>query len=283
MFRIKYISNKRDRITNEFKAIDFGSAPYFASYGDLQSYEWDYTDNSDYGRVSDFRRGIREYVLPVVVSRTNSAAAINELHEVLDYDVINQTKGRLYYGDMYKEGWFYAGEPTEYRRNDHMVKIELKFITDDSAWIKETKYFINSLDGVSEGTAEGVNTLTDYPVDMAYDLANGTSIVDISINAFAFCKIVVNGPAIAPAVHIGSNTYEVDYNAGEGERIEIDTRNKTVKHININGGETNIFMFRNREHDIFAKLHDENNVIRTNGSFTVELTVIEERSQAEWI
>lgn len=283
MFKFRYISNKRDRLTNEFMTIEFGKYPYFASYGDMQNYEWDYTDNSDYGRVSDFRRGIREYTLPVVIARSGSASAINRLHEVIDFDVMNGTKGRLYYGDAYKEGWFYAGTPSAYKGTDHMIKIELKFITDDSAWLKEAKYFINALDGISDGSSEGVNTLTDYPLDMAYDLANGTSMVDISINAFAYCKIVINGSAIAPSVTIGSNVYEVDYSCDEGERIEIDTRNKTVKHIDINGGETNIFAHRNREHDIFARLTDENNVIKTNGSFTVELTVLEERSMAEWI
>lgn len=283
MFNLVYKSNKRDRITNEFRTISFGREPYFASYGDIQSYSWDYTDNSDYGRVSDFRRGIREYILPVVVSSTNNADAINDLLEIIDYDVINQQKGRLYYGDSYKEGWFYAAEPSEYRRSDHMIKFDLKFITDDSAWIKSTSYTLNALDGISQSATAGVNTLTDYPIDMAYDLAGGTTRVDVKINAFAFVKLVINGPAIAPQVTIGDNIYEVDYAITEGERIEIDGRKKTVKYININGDAENIFSFRNREHDIFAKLPDGSNVIRTNGGFTLELEVIEERSAAEWI
>lgn len=283
MFRLTYKSNKRDRKTNKFKTIEFGKAPYFASYGDIQSYEWEYTNNSDYGRISDFRRGIREYTLPVVISRTNSAVAINELHDIIEYDVINQKKGRLYYGDTYKEGWFYAGEPTEYRKNDHMVKIELKFITDDSAWIKETSYTINEKDIIAGSAAPDVNTLTDYPVDMAYDLLGKSSKIDVNISAYAFVKMVINGPVSDPKVTIGENIYEVDYAIKQGERIEIDGRKKTVKMIDINGRETNIFSFRNREHDIFALLPDGVNIISTSGSFTLELTLIEERSAAEWI
>jgi hypothetical protein len=283
MFKLIYKSNKRDRKTNAFKTIEFGKAPYFASYGDIQSYEWEYTNNSDYGRVSDFRRGIREYTLPVIISKTSSTNAINELHDIIDFDVINQTKGRLYYGNAYKEGWFYAGTPTEYRRSDHMIKIELKFITDDSAWIKETSYTINSKDIVVGSTTEGVNTLTDYPIDMPYDLVGKSSRIDVNISAYAYVKLVINGPATSPKVTIGDNVYEVDYAIKQGERIEIDGRKKTVKMVDINGRETNIFSFRNREHDIFAMLPDGVNIISTSGSFNLELTVIEERSVAEWI
>ena len=282
MFNLIYKSNKRDRTTNEFLTIEFGKAPYFASYGDMQSYEWDYTDNSDYGRISNFRRGIREYSLPVVVSRTASAEAINHLHEVIDYDVINQTKGRLYYGDTYKEGWFYAGTPESYRKSDHMIKLDLKFITDDSAWIKETTMTVTGK-AISGGGTEGVNTLTDYPVDMAYDLVNDEKVVDVDISAEAFVKLVINGSATAPKITIGDNIYEVDYSIKEGERIEIDGREKTVKMYDINENEFNIFSFRNREHDIFAKLKDGNNIIKSNGSYSYTLMLVEERSMAEWI
>lgn len=282
MFNLIYKSNKRDRLTNQFKTIEFGKAPYFASYGDLQSYEWDYTDNSDYGRVSDFRRGIREYTLPVVVSRTSSPKALNDMLDIIDYDVITQQKGRLYYGDTYKEGWFYAAEPSGYKRSDHMVKIDLKFITDDSAWIKETVKTITDK-AVIGGGDTGVNTLTDYPIDMAYDLANNEKLIDITIAAEAFVKIVVNGPAADPKITIGDNIYEVDYAIREGERIEVDGRKKTVKYYDSNNKERNIFSYRNRDHDIFAKLPDGNNIIRSNGSYSFTLTLIEERSAAEWI
>lgn len=283
MFKLIYKSNKRNRLTNKYEQIEFGKAPYFASYGDIQSYEWEYTDNSDYGRISDFRRGIREYTLPVVISRTNSTEAINHLHDVIDFDVISQQKGRLYYGDTYKEGWFYAATPSDYHEHGHMIAIDLRFITDDSAWIKETNYTINAKDIIEEDVPLSVNTLTDYPVDMAYDLMGHSRKIDVNIKAYAFVKLVINGPATDPKVTIGNNIYEVDYAIRTGERIEIDGRKKTVKMIDINGRETNIFSFRNREHDIFALLPDGANVINTNGSFTTELTVIEERSAAEWI
>lgn len=282
MFKLKYVSNKRDKVTNEFKAVTFGKAPYFASYNDLNNYEWEYTNNSDYGRVSDFRRGIKTYTLPVVISRTNSTKAINELHEIIDYDVIQQKKGRLYYGDYYKEGYFYAGSASAYKRTDHMIKLELQFVTDDSAWIKETTKTITNKAVIGSGTS-GVNTLSDYPVDMAYDLVNNEKIVDVDIAAEAYIKLVINGAATAPKITIGDNIYEVDYTIRDGERIEIDGRKKTVKFFDINNHELNIFSFRNREHDIFAKLPDGNNIIKSNGAYTFTLTLIEERSAAEWI
>lgn len=283
MFKLKYISNKRDRLTNEFMTIEFGKYPYFASYGDMQNYEWDYTDNSDYGRVSDFRRGIREYVLPVVIARSGSASAINRLHEVIDYDVMNGVKGRLYYGDAYKEGWFYAGTPSAYKGTDHMIKIELKFITDASAWIKETSYTINAHDIIVGTETEGVNTFSDFPIDFNYDLVGGSSRIDVEINAYAYMKLIINGSATAPAVTIGDNVYSVDYAITDGERIEIDTRKKTVMYYDVNNRARNIFSFRDREHDIFAKLQNGSNIIETNGVFDIQLTVIEERSMAEWI
>lgn len=282
MLKLIYKSNKRDRTTGEFKTIEFGKKPYLASYGDIQSYSWDYTNNSDYGRISDFRRGIREYTLPVVISRTNSAQAINNLHDIIDYDVINQTKGRLYYGDQYKEGWFYAGTPGDYHEASHMLVLELKFITDDSAWIKETEKTVTG-SSISGGATAGVNTLTDYPVDMAYDLVNNEKVVDVEIAAEAFVKLVINGPATSPQIKIGSNVYEVDYAITEGERIEVDGRKKTVKYYDINNREHNVFSYRNRSYDIFAKLPDGNNVIKSNGGFTYTITLIEERSAAEWI
>ena len=282
MFKLKYVSNKRNRLTNDFMSIDFGKAPYFASYSDMNDYEWEYTNNSDYGRVSDFRRGIKEYTLPVVISKTGSADAINKLHEIIDYDVINQKKGRLYYGNTYKEGWFYAAEASGYKRSDHMIRLDLKFITDDSAWIKESVITVTGK-AIAGGATEGVNTLIDYPVDMAYDLVNSEQTIDVNISAYGYVKIVINGAATAPEITIGNNVYAVDYSIREGERIEIDGRNKTVKMFDINNNEFNIFSFRNREHDIFAKLPDGQNIIKSNGAYSYTVTIIEERSAAEWI
>lgn len=282
MFKLIYKSNKRDVTTNKFLTVEFGKAPYFANYGDIQAYQWDYTDNSDYGRISDFRRGIREYTLPVVISRTNSAKAINDLHDIIDYDVVNQQKGRLYYGDCYKEGWFYAGTPSDYHEPSHMIALELKFITDDSAWIKEETYTINSKN-IPVGEIEAVNTFADYPVDFSYDLAGAESVLNVDINAYAFVKLVINGPATSPQVIIGDNIYEVDYAIKTGERLEIDGRNKTVYLYDINNKKVNLFSFRNPDYNIFAKLQDGKNAVRTKGSFSYTLTVIEERSAAEWI
>ena len=54
--------------------------------------------------------------------------AVDRLHEVLDIDVLNQTHGRLYFGDMYIECYVIASKKSEWEYDAGYMDVELTVV-----------------------------------------------------------------------------------------------------------------------------------------------------------
>ncbi len=125
----------------------------------------------------------------------------------------------------------------------------------------------------------------DYPHDYPYDLLTDMDVATI-VNEGVVpqeTKILVYGPAINPQVYVGDNEYTVNTTVKEGEILEINTKNKTIKLIGENGKETNVFSLRYPRVNFFKKISVGSNLVMWDGTFGMDVILMEERSMPKWI
>lgn len=165
------------------------------------------------------------------------------------------------------------------------ANINLSFVAEKSVWIKELKTeFLSTSHETSEasGTAKG---LKSPPYGYPYDyLAEDSTHMTITNNAItdAAVVIIINGYAYNPSVRIGSNLYEFDLTVERGEYLKIDGLNKEAVLVDLAGNSESVFGYRNKEHDLFAKIPEGNNAVSWNGAFEFTVTLYEERTEPKW-
>ena len=85
----------------------------------IYSYEWevDATELGTGSRVNAFEKKAKEYEMTVDFSgaRGSRAELLQEFYELVDYDVIHKSPGRLYVGEQYVEGYVIASESPKLR------------------------------------------------------------------------------------------------------------------------------------------------------------------------
>ena len=279
--KMKYVNSKGQTIL-------FGQAPYYIKYNEIRKYSWSYETYQSYNRIARFNRGLSERQLPVVIIAGDAAdctAAKNHLHDVIDYDVQKKQKGKLYIGDYYLNGYFFSSEPSAFLESGLKANINLSFVAEKSVWIKELKTeFLSTSHETSEasGTAKGLNSPPyGYPYDY---LAEDSTHMTITNNAItdAAVVIIINGYAYNPSVRIGSNLYEFDLTVERGEYLKIDGLNKEAVLVDLAGNSESVFGYRNKEHDLFAKIPEGNNAVSWNGAFEFTVTLYEERTEPKW-
>lgn len=83
-------------------------------------------------------------------------------------------------------------------------------------------------------------------------------------------------------VKIGDNTYQVNVSLNASERLEIDSRRKTVKLVHTDGYAENVLWSAVKEYYIFEKIASGTQIIAWNGSFSFDLILIDKRSEPLW-
>lgn len=81
---------------------------------------------------------------------------------------------------------------------------------------------------------------------------------------------------------IGDNLYQVFTTLEENERLEINTLNRTVKKINVQGEEINCFNDRNKESQIFEKVKPGTATVLWNNTFSFDIVVYNARTEPKW-
>ena len=253
----------------------------FLNYNDLRDYKWKYDTIN--GKISRFYRGVRDRKIPLVIccnSDAEAAAVKNRLHELAESDIEANSPGRVYIGDQYTVGYITGSVKSEYLRTKRLCYLELTLTSDDPAWYLEKTYrFVKG-----GGNETGIGGGTDYPYDYTYDYAlllNGRKIVCDNIRSSAF-RLRIYGITTDPSVVIGGHTYAVNGSIGAGESLLIDSLTKTITLTTAYGNKVNWFDRRGREEYIFEPVPAGQNIVRWNGDFYFDLTVIEKRSEPKW-
>jgi len=257
--------------------VEFGSDGIIINTNDVRDFVWTYT--SKYNRLANFYKSISQKALPVMIYGENKVDIANRMFEILDYDTVNQQKGKLYVGDYYIQGYFIGSNKMDY--TGHVYKLKLIFVTDNAFWIKETTTKFNISTSKYDVSGKNLDYEHDYPYDYTTRLnatqINNTNYVDSDF------RIVIYGPVSEPVINIGSSMYKVNVRVKEKEYLTIDSLNKKLYITQNNGSNVSVYNNRDRSNYIFTKIPTGVQRVSWNSDFRFDITLIEQRSEPKWI
>lgn len=256
----------------------------YLNHSDLRDYSWSYdTINS---RISRFYRKTTDRKLPLtVICKTDDEAVKvkNRLMEIAEIDIEAMLPGKIIVGDYYTTGFITASVKSNYMIKKRFCKIVLTLTSEDPMWYRGQKYSFFS-DGTSTISDGNGSTKTDYPWDYKWGYADSQAanrIVCDSVRGNAF-TLKIYGEITNPVVLIGGHSYAVDGTVKAGESLLIDSLTKTITLTKATGEKENWFDKRNRTSYIFEPIPPGQHLVVKNGTFGVDLTVIEKRSEPKW-
>lgn len=275
MLEAKYENSRGD-------VLAFGDGRgYFINMSDLHDFEWSYETIGD--RIAAFTAAsVLEHSVPVRIIHPDAAEAVrlkNRLFDVMEYDIVHQTAGKLYIGDWYLPCWCLASAKSSYGDKGYLA-LALKLVTDRPKWVKESRHILY------EESKAGVQTpYLDYPYTYEYDYSPDESRREIvtqeGIEPAEFV-LTIAGPVSYPSIVIGSHEYSVDAEIGTGELLIIDSLEKRVYKRKANGEEENLFSKRNRESYIFQPIPSGSVSVTWDATYSAELILYMQRSEPVW-
>lgn len=269
---IRYENNRK-------QIVYLDQGPYMMLVSDFLNYGWKYT--STYGRIRKFYHEISERKLKIDIysdQRKTAREHQNELTSIFEYDVLNMTPGKLYIGEYWISCYITECDKTGWDDESNVVCCEYTLAAENPMWTKETTYHFLGDSGI---TASGIDFPYDYPFDYAL-ITNANHVVNDAVKN-SDVQINMYGPAENPCVIIGTHLYGLEYVINEGERIEINTRNKKMKLVRTDGTIENVFSMRYRDQYVYDPIPSGELVVSTNGFFDYDIILLTNRSEPEWI
>ena len=244
----------------------------YINQNDLRDYVWDYTSRAE--RVTAFSRGVVEKAIPLIIlceSESKGVEAKNRLFSIAESDVLESQPGRFICGDFYLSGYIIGSQKTGYLIGNQYMELSLKFATDSKYWIREKKVEYLPKPELSGGenkpaiitgeepqrealenkavfgefrfdlSKKSTRTVR-YPLfDLPFDFVGVRGQETIENPSFTASNFVMTiyGFADTPSVLIEGHPYTVHATVYEGERIVIDSSNRTVIKIGRLGEITN--------------------------------------------
>ena len=272
---LRYVNH----INEELK---FGTGGVFVNYNELHDYLWKYQVRGD--KISYLYRGVVEKVVPVVIACQDPDRGIQIINQLMEYterDILVKSPGRIYIGEYYLDCYVIGSTKGDYLAKRGYLRAELRVLTDQAAWIKETKFTFSNSSGGGQAGGQGLDYNFDYPIDYMNPYTSRT------VNNTGFVgsdfRMVIYGPCENPHVAVGEHAYEVD--CGEiaaHEYLTIDSKKKTIILTHANGSKTNVFKYRYRDSYIFEKMPSGETQVTWDGNMIFDITLYEERSEPKW-
>lgn len=284
------MSEKCKYVAIDGTEIRFGEdGKLFMGQGDLRSYSW--IVNSPYGYISSFGKDdvvTKNGTIYISGSIDEVKNTANQILSIFEKDIryknehpFSNETGRLYIGDCYLKCFITSSTPSAYLTHRHFLKKDITLVTDSPEWIKEvTSSFSNIIE--STGTKK-------YPYKYPYTYRSNIS-SEIINNDFAISsnfEVIIEpspGHSIAnPFFEIGSRNYRFNITLQEGEKLKINSLAKAILKIDAAGNETDVLYVRNKEYDVFAKIPSGEHMISVSDNALITITLLQERSEPEWI
>lgn len=124
-----------------------------------------------------------------------------------------------------------------------------------------------------------------YPLfDLPFDFVGVRGQAAIENPSFTSSNFVmtVYGFADTPSVMIAGHPYTIHATVYEGERIVIDSSNRTVIKIGRLGEVTNLYNSREKRYSVFQKIPSGVSPVIWAGSYGIDILLKDERSEPEW-
>ena len=277
-YEIWYENSKGD-------VIRFDTAPIVVQTTGLFDWQWSISayDRAirDGGRAVAARRPVQDRTVVLDVFADTQAdhnAAIDRLHNVLEYDLCTLTPGKLWINDRYVRCFATASVKTIDRdwSTYTVVGLTLKLIS--PAWVKEEPVTVLPVTTATD-TADK-KYLGKYP----YKYSEGGSVARFVNDTAAPAPMILKifGACSNPSVYVGGNEYSVNTSVAAGEYVVIDQRDKSICRVGQSGTRSNIFNLRKKSVDNFQYAPSGSLTVSCSGQFACEVTFLTQRSEPEW-
>ena len=267
------------------ETIRFDEAPIVVQTTGLFDWQWNISayDRAirDGGRAVAARRPVQDRTVVLDVFADTQAdhnAAIDRLHNVLEYDLCTLTPGKLWINDRYVRCFATASVKTIDRdwSTYTVVGLTLKLIS--PAWVKEEPVTVLPVTTATD-TADK-KYLGKYP----YKYSEGGSVARFVNDTAAPAPMILKifGACSNPSVYVGGNEYSVNTSVAAGEYVVIDQRDKSICRVGQSGTRSNIFNLRKKSVDNFQYAPSGSLTVSCSGQFACEVTFLTQRSEPEW-
>ena len=209
-------------------------------------------------------------------------AKMDELTNCFEYDVVNLTPGRIWFGNYYIDCYIKDMSSKVSSTRNCWTDMELGIYCPYPMWAEEgsKSFYPDSADN-----GEIYNFL-DYPYDYQYDYSkplSGTEHWYVDHYRSSNFQMTIYGPCANPRIIIAGQVYQVYDTLEAHEYIVIDSRKKTIIKRLANGTEQNIFYKKATGNSIFTEIPSGDILINWSGEFGFDIVVYKERSVPEWI
>lgn len=275
-----YYKNSNGRV------VDLSKPPFLGEKSNnLFEFEWEYiTQGQAVQKIVKFEKYMVEKKFHVLISGDTARDYYGNLESFLqltDVDINNLQMGRLYVGNYFLECYIFAsGKPKKYLGTNKTL-VECSIVCERGNWQSEGTFsFTPSGSDTEHTTAYGFL----YPYDYTYDYSapyTANTILNESYLDTDF-EMRFYGPDLLPEITIGGNDYRVNYELEAGDYLTINSKDKTA-YVTTNDGETvNVFMYRDRDWNLFEKIKGGGNVVLRDSTTTCDVTLFYERSEPKW-
>ena len=264
------------------ESIVFGRDSIYHYEGiDIHNREWSLTTQSR--RILAATKDEQSFSFTVKI-RGGGLEARNRLCDVLEADLWGNQDGMLTVGE-----WSLACRATSSTKSNwhfdrNVMTEELTFVSANPIWQKDDIHHFESFDEETEG----ISATYDYGYNHGYIPYHPGALINSGLAGDCNFLLRIFGPAINPFVIIDDNQYQVNVTLADGDRIEIDTRDKTIIKTTREGVVTNEYANRvfgavNSGQYIFKPLSAGDNEITWSGGYSIDIVLHLERSEPEWV
>lgn len=272
------------RYTNHLgETISFNYSEHIIiSHNDLRDYSWDYDTESD--RITEFKlTGKTEKSLPVRIfgEADEVRETRNRLFRIINADITANKPGAIWYDDYYMTGFIFESSKARYMPD--YGNITLKFVTDNPYWIKERLLSFRPGQSIP---VENYGNYKKYAYRYGYQYVDSSENQTVTNEALSPAPFILKiyGAAENPDIAIGQDHHIINTTLSVGQTLILTAidNNKTIKRINANGTETNLFNSREKSIDVFKQIPTGTFNVSWNGDFVFDIIVFDRRSEPPW-
>jgi hypothetical protein len=272
-------------VNSNGRVIDLSKPPFLGEKSNnLFEFKWDYiTQGQAVQKIVKFEKYMVQKKFNVLISGETDRDYYSNLEKFLqwtDVDINNLKMGRLYVGKYFLDCYIFASGKKKKYLGTHKTLVECSIICERGNWQSEKMFRYTPAGAEQETTGYGFV----YPYDYDYDYSapyTGTTLLNESYMDTDF-EMIFYGADLLPEITIGGNDYRVNYELEAGDYLVINSKDKTVRVTKNNGEVVNVFMYRDRDWNIFEKIKGGGNFVLRDDTTTCDIKLFYERSEPKW-
>lgn len=241
--------------------------------------EWSMSSSTVGGRVSSLSADSDDIEFSCA---TYSNEARSRLYDIPSVDVEAMVPGRLYVGEWYLVCYVTAASQSGGADRSGIAKYSITVTPDDPHWRRDTET-------IATERHDGGNGL-DYEYDYLHDYGYAPTTVVVENKSYLKADLIIRayGPCSSPLVKIAGNEYGAGVELNQGDYLQIDTYEKTVKVVRLDGDVENAFPDITGEYRegsgsyIFQKVKHGQAEVIWPGTYDLDVVMVERVNEPRW-